>query len=443
MIKKILIYFFFIYNHNFSANIAKKFLDDKKFKDDFIKKYGNIYNLLQPQIQAWLNVMGYKNVTINQLKLIFNNMDIPIEIRKEFFSNIESIILNKKSNKILNDPQVNLINNPQLSLDNLSSDVSINNVINNNFNNNNVNLKDKQNNIKKNQNFFMMEFYKRYKRFFSSKGIFWHIKNWQLTINLKKKNIYDINNDLLHKKLTYYLITRKILDSEQLSYFKNNWKVFFQDNLSWNFIIYGLILKNDNNKEKINFILNNYPVEQHHKQFIKFLLRQDFKCSLHTLLTRYKTQIKFHPYSNHEIFILLIKYIFINRKNSNISDKEWIDLFKILDKYYEIVLNDFNGVGISLFFKSVKILLQKQIYKGAILPNNIYLKNFINYINHHQNLIIKWCQEEIYNPYFNYSNDFILDNLQLYLSISKKNYSKKKGYIIEFFSVLLMFNCIH
>lgn len=419
MIKKIFFYILILLNQNFvnqyfTANIAKSLLDDKEFAKEFIKKYGNIYDILKNQVQAWMNVMGYGNVTINQLKIIFNNMYIPIEERKQFFIKLENIILKVSETK-----------NKQL-LDGESFD------------------KNKKESLDKNKKYLMMEIYKRYKLFYNPSSIFWHLQNWQFVGTLEKKSIYDVNYNLLSEKLSFYLVSRKILDKNQIEFFKTHWDPLLKNhNISWTYIIYGLVLRAPNNKKKLTEILNNYPANQKQKLFIKFLINHNFNCSVHHLLSQYKNAIKYHENSNHEILILLIQYIVINRKNNKVSDKEWLDMFKIILQYYEKVLMDLQGIGISYFFKSMKILLQKQIYKGNVLKNNSGLKKFLTYLNDNQNLIFKWCQEEIYNPYFLYFDQFILDNLEIYLQISKKNYSKKKAYIIEFFSVINIINILY
>jgi hypothetical protein len=391
--------FCFVWSPTMASNIGAAFLRDKNFEQQFVSQYGQVYYIIRNQIQAWVDVLGYKTVTLKDLEIIAT-MAIPRSQKKKFFRILEAIILKIPSN-------------------------------------------DK--NIKHQ---LMLKIYGRYKKFYNHKSMIWHLKYLQKTpkdstINQVDSNYESINDEKFLKKLAHHLIYQTVLNPEDIDFFQQQ-KILFSEPINWTTIVYGLILKYLYNQEKLGN-LDHYPLTAHQKKFLNFI-KKKHQGSLSQILNQYKASTAPHPHQSHEILILLIKYILDNRKNQSISNKEWIHIFKIIVSYYPLIFSDFNGVGIGNFFKAIKLLIYKQIAEGLIINSNTSLKNFLNYIQNNQAKVIKYCQQEFVNPYFKYPMETLEINHekdQLTMDIYRKNYSKKKGYIVEFFGVFNIVNIIY
>jgi hypothetical protein len=387
----------------YGTNIGTAFLKDKDFEQEFVKEYGEVYYVLRNQIAAWLDVLAYKNISLKQLEIIFN-MEIPMTQRKKFFKILESIIIKLD--------QVNVQTKDKFMVEN-----------------------------KRDQ--LMIKIYHRYKKFYNPHSISWHIKNNYINTNTDDR-VYQQGN--LAPKLSYFLVSQCVLSSSEIKFFHENWeKLLPSQEKNWNNIIYGLILKYATHTKKLQEIMDNYPINTNQKKFIEFLIKPH-GCPLNRLIQNYKSNHNTnHDHQSHEILIILIKFIINNRKNPAISDQEWIHVFKIISSYYCLIFTDLKGVGLSNFFKAMKLLLYKQMSSGLVINTNHSLKNFIQYLENNYHLIVQYIQEETLNPYFiaPIHGDTLLEDMDKSVKIYKKNYSKKTGYIVEFFSIFNVINIIY
>ena len=304
-------------NGMFGSNIGTSFLKDKDFQEKFVAQYGQVYFILKDQIQAWVDVLGYKSLSLKDLEII-SNMAIPDQQKKKFFKILESIVIKLD--------QVNVV------------------------------AKDKPL-VKNKRDQLMIKIYNRYKKFYNPQSMMWHLKHGPIKNN-KNPLIYEGEKNL-PQRLAHYLVYRSILTEKNFQYFNRHWSLFFKEPIQWTPVIYGLILSNINNHKKLSQ-MGHYPMTIHQKNFIEFL-KINSKVNLINLINQYKKTCCAHGHQSHEILILLIKYIVNNRKNTAISNKEWIHIFKIIVSYYPLILKDFKGVGLAYFCKAMKILMYKQI----------------------------------------------------------------------------------
>ena len=361
-------FFCFFLNYSYGTNIASMLLNDQ----NFLKHYGEIGRSLAVKVQAWINVMSNRNLSLVEMEIIFS-MYIPE--KKKFFTKLENIIFN-----------VPLHSNPE---------------------------EHERRKVRRSQ--LLKRLLERKKRLYSNEGWVWHIQK----INNNPQSTEEEKE--LATRLLYALIKRSILHKKVMEKMRQCKLLShtIQDP-------YPLLLRNINRPKKIKKIEENYQCSSIFLNLCSNVMNDKIGIQKPSvLIQRYfpqssKTSTK--DKNTEEIgldkfyctFILLIVYIKKNHRKESFSMIERNKIFDFLAAHEYFVTKHFQGIGISSYFQSMVILIRKMIHhpgeeylvsSNAMLNSNNHknrMTNFIKFGIQNNNFRITMALEDLVNPYYKY-----------------------------------------